>query len=472
MLTATRRRQLGAFYTPSDVAQRLTEIALDGSGAHALVCDPACGDGAFLVAAALVLAARGGDRAAIAREQLWGADIDASAVAGARAAIIEVCGADPGDHLVVSDGLALGERWPARFDAVVGNPPFLNQLERATVRSGDLPSELAAVAGPYTDTACLFLVAAQSLVRDSGRVVLVQPQSLLAARDATAVRAALTPDLEGLWSCDDRLFDADVRVCAPVLRRAGAARLRRWVGRAVEPADDVDPPGGGTWSSLLPTTVPPVALSPGGGVLGDLADATAGFRDQFYGLAPHVADERDGDRPLLVTSGLIDIGRIAWGERSARFAGARYTHPRVDVDALPPSLRRWVDDRLRPKVVVATQTKVLEAAVDGAGAWVPSTPVLSVEPRVSDDVWRAGAVLCAPPVSAWAARTFAGAALAADTIKLSAKQVRAIPLPANAAAWCAGAEALRDGDVDACATAMNRAYAVGDDVLAWWFARR
>ena len=31
-----------------------------------------------------------------------------------------------------------------------------------------------------------------------------------------------------------------------------------------------------------------------------------------------------------------------------------------------------------PKVVVATQTRVVEAAVDPTGEWIPSTPVVSV----------------------------------------------------------------------------------------------
>jgi len=360
------------------------------------------------------------------------------------------------------------------FDAVVGNPPFLNQLETLTVRSGAGYTDVSAHAGPYTDTAWLFLLASIALARSHGRVVLVQPQSLLAARDAAGVRRAVTPHLEGMWSCDERIFAANVRVCAPVLGADSgtAARVRRWAGRDVRPVAPAARPTGATWSALLPTGVPTVTLSHEGGVLGDIADATAGFREQFYGLAPHVIDARDDTRPRLVTSGLVDVGRIAWGERTARFAGARYEHPRVDVAALPMRLRRWVADRLRPKVVLATQTKVLEAAVDAHGAWVPSTPVIAIEPHDVDDVWRVGAVLLAPPVSAWAASTFAGAALAANAIKLSAKQVCTAPLPGDQAAWHAGATALRDGDVESCAQQMNGAYEASDEVLAWWYGRR
>jgi hypothetical protein len=131
-----------------------------------------------------------------------------------------------------------------------------------------------------------------------------------------------------------------------------------------------------------------------------------------------------------------------------------------------------VQDRLRPKVVLATQTRVLEAAVDVDGSWVPSTPVISVEPVAPEDVWRVGAVMLAPPVSAWALANHAGAALAANAIKLSAKQARTMPLPVDDRAWRAGAVALRSGDIERCAAAMTAAYRASDEVLEWWNTRR
>ena len=172
--------------------------------------------------------------------------------------------------------------------------------------------------------------------------------------------------------------------------------------------------------------------------LGQIASATAGFRDQFYGLAPYVIDLRTADDhafPRLVTCGVIDPGQCAWGQRSLRFAGKRYEHPRVDLAAMTDNpLRRWVADRLVPKVVLATQTKVLEAAVDVDGTWIPSTPVIAVH-APPDQLFRVAAVLLAPPVSAWASSVYAGVALTSDAIKLSARQVLEIPLPTTVAAW-------------------------------------
>ncbi|MEY2461565.1 MAG: hypothetical protein QOG30_3395 [Acidimicrobiaceae bacterium] len=476
MLSPARRRELGAFYTPADVAERLVAIALDGLRGTPLVCDPSCGDGAFLLAAGRALEGRGIPRDRIARDLLWGIDVDPAAVDAAAVAIAEWAGVSPGDHVLVGDGLA-DAGWSGRFDAVVGNPPFLNQLERATVRNHT--TRWSAAGGPYADTAFLFLLAAIDLARAGGRIVLLQPQSLAAARDAAAIRDAVldAAALVGMWTCDEFVFDASTRACAPVVVRGGHQpdRIARWRDRGVEPAAPVAWARDATWSRLLVRRdeAPPVRLG-GPDHLGQLVSATAGFREQFYGLVPYVVDASDADDrafPRLVTCGVIDPGRCAWGERSLRFAGQRWHHPRIDLAAMPDGpLRRWVVDRVVPKVVLATQTKVLEAAVDVAGAWVPSTPVIAVH-APPGELFRVAAVLLAPPVSAWATATYAGVALTADAIKLSARQVLEIPLPTNEAAWARAAAAIAAGDVLEAGRLMTSAYGCDGDVTQWWANR-
>jgi hypothetical protein len=97
-------------------------------------------------------------------------------------------------------------------------------------------------------------------------------------------------------------------------------------------------------------------------------------------------------------------------------------------------------------------------------------------------LWHAAAVLLAPPVSAWALGRHAGAALSADAIKLSARQVLGIPLPSDDRAWDEGAACLaalvgtpdpagHRGALAAFGAVMNRAYGAGPEVLAWWIDR-
>lgn len=467
---------MGAFYTPGDVADRLVAIALDGVDGAPLVCDPSCGDGAFLLAAARALEARGLDPQRIARDLLWGSDVDAAAVDAARDAITAWTGTSPGDHLRWADGLDdLG--WSEHFDVVVGNPPFLNQLERATVRAR--PTRWDECAGAYTDTAFLFVLVGLDLVREGGRVVLVQPQSFAAARDAAGVRDAVRRRgaVIGMWTCDEFVFDASVRVCAPVIERGASPRpaVRRWHGREVSATTAAASEPSATWSRLLVRAdEAPIVELVANERLGSIASATAGFRDQFYGLTDHVVDREHADEhewPRLVTCGVIDPAACTWGARPVRYAGLRWQHPRVDLAGIgDAAVRQWVTDRLVPKVVLATQTRVLEAALDRDGTWVPSTPVIAVH-APAEALFRVLAVLLAPPVSAWAASGFAGTALASDAIKLSARQVLQAPLPVRDAEWVRAATALEAGALHEAGHLMTEAYDVDGDVFDWW-ARR
>jgi hypothetical protein len=229
----------------------------------------------------------------------------------------------------------------------------------------------------------------------------------------------------------------------------------------------------------------------GKGTVADLAVATAGFRDEYYGLAPHVGEADAGveHKTILVTSGLIEPARSAWGRREVRFAGRGWTAPVVDLDGLrqrTPRVARWVEARLRPKLLVATQSTVLEAVADPEGNWVPSVPVVSVEPHDVADLWRLLAILISPVATAWALERYGGAGLSASALKLSAKQLLCIPLPCRYDLWEAASRSCRAAsqqtdehlwrnDLKATAHMINAAYGLdvvaSDRLLSWWTAR-
>ncbi len=467
------RRRRGAWSTPPRLVDHLLDVALEpvlaqrSSPVGLRVLDPACGDGRILVAAAHRIARRFAVTVDEAARCLVGVELDGATAEQARARL--------GPSGTVVSGDALGLDWDTTFDVVVGNPPYLNQLAAATSRRGRSPWG----GGPYADAAVAFLGLSLQLARpDRGRAALVLPQSVLATRDAAGVRAGALAGarLESLWWAGEQVFDADVLTCiAGFVRNEAQVDVRLWRGarfEALAPADGRDLVTRPTWSHLVADAAGiPVVVARTDGCLGDWANATAGFRDQFYGLAPFVHDGH-GEAPL-VTVGLIEPGRSAWGERPARFAGQRYDRPGVDVAALEradPRLARWVAARRVPKVLLATQTPVLEAAVDEAGTWVPSVPVISIEPRPGADLWSIAAVLGSPVTSAWAAGTYLGAGLGATAIKLSARQALTLPWPAGPLDEAAAL--LRHGDLDAAAIASMRAYCVEDDeVLAWWRGR-
>jgi predicted RNA methylase len=547
MLGDEHRHRNGVHYTPAPTAVALVALALDGlegavAGEGPRVCDPSCGGGVFLLAVADRLVAAGASPAD-ALSTLAGIDLDPLAVEVTRAALV-LWGAMRGLHgdelvavarqvarsVVVGDALA--ERWPGEgsLAAVVGNPPFGGQLARSTARdragSDAARALLGGSAAGYADTAGLFLVRAVAASAPGARVVLVQPLSFLGARDAGAVRRRLTDHavLESVWLAGERLFGASVDVCAPVLRVAGplavpdvgaAVVIRR--GGEVEVVAEVATERldrAGSWAPVVAaaTGVPAVDLS-GREVLGAWARATAGFRDEFYALAPFVVDRPDlasrSDRPglapmpegsaRLITAGLVEPAHVVWGRRTTRLAGQRLTAPVVRLGALrawaegPDGDRRlaaWADARLRPKVVVATQTRVVEAALDDDGDWWPSVPVVSVVLDAEHDDTHhrllALAALTAPPVSAWAAERSGGTALTPQALKLSAKQVLEVPLPVDRDLWEQGAAelALVAATVEAAARRhhlleagrlLTAAHRLPPDeaeaVLTWWADR-
>lgn len=516
-----RRRVQGLHVTPRWLADHLVALAVPPAGAGSpagaghppagtavpgrpAVCDPACGGGAFLLAAARRLHGRGIGRREIVRDLLWGADVDAVGLAAAEAALALWAGeAPPLGRLVVADPLAAGrDAWPrvppGGFDAVVGNPPFQSQLGRATARSDPDRRRLRERFGPavraYTDTAWLFLLLGCELARPGGRVVLVQPQSVVAARDADAVRSAVgrAAVLRDLWVDGGRVFDAAVRVCAPVLERrpvpppgeGTAAPTSGVPDSAATAATSSSGDAGDPWARLWSRAVdlPRVRL-PQTPALGERAAVLAGFRDQYYGLVGAVrevvpSDAEDAIAPL-VTSGAIDWAACTWGRRPVRYAKRRWHAPVVDLARLasdaPPAARRWVQRTRAPKLVVATQTRVVEAAVDVEGTWVPSVPALAVVPHDPGELWRLAAAVLSPAASAWLARRGAGTGLDRGSLKVAGPDLAELPLPVDVGAWDAAAAALEGyvatpgaDTLAAYLDAAARAYGTAAEVSAWW----
>lgn len=503
-LDVRHRHQMGVHYTPAAVASALAAIAL-GSDDHQTVCDPSVGGGAFLLAAADQLEQRGVPPEVVVTERLWGLDIDPDVVLVAEAALA-IWGSrsgrwvGPGDHLCVGDTLQVGRGGfaadTAPFDVVLGNPPFQNQMQASTARdvatARGLRDRWAAVAGPYADTAGFFMLAGLEMAASNGVVLLVQPESVLGARDAAPIRRQVLESsaIDGLWVGGSRVFAADVRVCAPLLRVGAtkASQVQRWTGPAVEAAGPLRRPDLDlSWSPLVADLLgTPAVHVDSVATLGEVAIATAGFRDEFYGLAPHTSDTPEAAEPKLITVGMIDPLRNRWGTGSFRYAGDRWTHPRVDTDALSeasPKLARWVNYRTVPKVMLATQTKVIEVVVDAVGDSVPCTPVIAVI-AAPDRLWHIAAALTSPVATAVALARVAGAALSHDTIKLSAKQVLELPTPTDAVRWDRGA-ALAESAAGATdpeawhaallelGTVMTESYGLsGDhDVVQWWASR-
>ncbi len=532
------RKGLGAYYTPPDVVDGLLRLTLDpilaeleSAGPSAVervrVLDPTCGSGNFLVAV-LERVMDSLQRCGVALAEVGlralncvaGIDLDERAATVCRQRLADRAGAASPEtcrkQIRVADSLLMPHESPLTlfvedqlldwdsfrseigaedgFDLVVGNPPFLSQLHADTAfdkgYSASLKDRFGDLLATYTDPASLFLVVGADLLKPlGGRLCLIEPLSVLASRGAANVRTALSrASLTDAWFAEKQVFDdAAVEVWAPIFEAGATSRQTTVrvgpqmteIGIVTLSDDDQ-----GSWSPLLAA----VRGVPDGdwrseGTLADIATATADFRDQYYGLAGSVVDERDReDLPRLVTAGLIDPGRLLWGDRPTRFNKVTFQAPRVDVETLDEELRAWAKARLVPKVLVATQTRVLEAIVDDSGELVPSVPVLTVESE-RENLWKIAALLSSPPVAAIAARRHLGSALSADALKLSASEILALPLPRIQERWTRAGELFRQASgsgeptrtelLEASAAEMCAAYGIEevDGLLEWWRRR-
>jgi len=479
--TRSERRQLGAFYTPPALVNLLIREVLEpafdkrsGRSTPPMVIDPSCGDGRLLAAAGEAIRQHYG---VDPTPFLVGAELDKATALDTRRRL--------GCTVLVGDARAVlqDDAHLHAYGAVIGNPPYLSQLAASTARGG----RSALGGGPYADVAAEFLALSLRLARPEGaRIGLVLPMSILATRDVAPIRADVEASacIDLCWWADEPVFDANVRTCILGFvtgeQNTGGSQhsVRRFRSTELTPVAPVTQPASASqrsWSWLVADAlgVPPLVLSDNAGTLGDIALCRGDFRDQYYGLVGAVSDTADG--PSLITSGLIDAGVCRWGRTPTRFGKVRYDAPRVDLSLLDPKLRAWAESRLVPKVLIASQTKAIEAVADPTGAWIPSVPVVSVMPNDPADVWRIAALLTSPVASAWLAHERAGTGLSAQTIRVVASDLARLPLPVDQPAWDEAVTLLASGDIAACGRQMMRAHAI-DSASAfalydWWLPR-
>ena len=490
--TSRRRKQLGAFYTPMILADVLVElsvkpwlkeqVAVRSKNVGALgaklprikisarstrvvhacptLLDPACGSGNLLIAAARELVRAGCSKAAIA-SAMHGVDIDPIAVSIARTRLAHFLRLGPVATRQLSRQVRVGDalfekNLQSAFDIVLGNPPFLNQLIGATVvdrrRAQKLVQRFDGAVRGYADMASAFLLLGAQALKPGGRMAMIEPVSVLSAAHAHLVRERVgkLAQLECIYFERQRWASASTHVA--ILAFANhAARTRKNQGHSLRvlPLPALTLPWSawqGRWSAAMAAHAGvPRVKQRAHGVIGDRARVAADFRDQYYGLRGAIHDSKSSHGLRIVTTGLIDWAHCMWGDRPVRLLGKVWKHPEVNERAIAddPYMKDWLADAKRPKVLVAVQTKALEAVVDATGHMAPSVPLIRVVPHKRSDLWRILAVVLSPATSAEAWWRHAGAGLSPHALKLSAKQIAALPLPTNVSAWNRAADVLK-----------------------------
>lgn len=200
-MSISDRKRHGVVYTPPSIVALILDHTLpsDAAGlASASVCDPACGDGAFLTAVARRLLERLDYAVAlVALRRMAGYDIDAAAIARCRAQLDAVLaeyhpGARVDWNLRVRDafdGDAFAGDW-GRFTHIVGNPPYVRVQHLEQAGRQRIAGRWQVIRGA-TDLFLVFYELGLNLLCAGGVLGYIAPSSWLRSESGAALRRLL-----------------------------------------------------------------------------------------------------------------------------------------------------------------------------------------------------------------------------------------------------------------------------------------
>lgn len=202
MQLSTRQR-LGRYYTPGWLAEELVKWALPKTGS---LLDPSFGGCAFLEAALKYLKGKSVRRAG---ELIHGVDVDRHALKYAESLFQ---GGVPRSNILIDDFMT--ERvfaGLARYDAVVGNPPYIrhHRLSDAVIENAQRAIAPFAAISKRSSGWAYFAVLAAELVRDGGRMAFILPGAVLHSDYGSQVSKKLSERFQcvTMLHIPERLFD-------------------------------------------------------------------------------------------------------------------------------------------------------------------------------------------------------------------------------------------------------------------------
>jgi SAM-dependent methyltransferase len=398
-LSRAQKRSHGVYYTPPEIARLVVERTLApllaplsprgrGAGGEGLaphdtptrplrILDPACGAGEFLVAAREFL----NDQP----HELIGIDIDSQAVQTTRERL--AAKESPSVHVCVADALAESALPQNSFDAVIGNPPYVNIRELARQRGPDevarLRERFRTARGNF-DLYVLFIERALQWLKPGGCCGLIVPNKWATLDYARECRKLLLEQAtldEVIDLSAHRIFrQASVYPHVLIFRKQSAAanhavRVQE-CGPLAPRADNRDPIlsietfinqsllNSETFAFRQGFNIEAQVETLPLGQVASLQCGTTGYAAARIGDSLIEADAAAPPALSFITSGNIDRYAIIPG--NVRFLGKTWRDPRLPL-AAPPLTARQKKLFGTTKIVIAGMSRRIEAAWDASG---------------------------------------------------------------------------------------------------------
>jgi len=473
------RKVQGAYFTPPELVHSMVRQCLASLPAGEItILDPACGGGAFLLAAYTQLLQRlqtldAAARSALLQHRIYGVDCDPLAVAVTRLSLLLKC-REPGwepslpapdlrhtihcgnslvdlDHTPGSYELA-GRPWQTRlaplarqggFDSVVGNPPYLD----AEGMTRHQPALRRYCTGRYRaargnwDLFCVFIERALSWCKEGGWHSFVVPNKLLSVPYGGVVRSLLATENRLVQIRDYSrlsLFPASVYPITYQVQHtpADTTPIRyEWMAdlNQVEQQYWVNPadfqPGDRPWSlPASPDWERAIALLQAMTPLSQWATVTdAATVAEAYAIQPLLQEACENQPGLpVVNSGTLDRYRYLWGEKRLRYLGTTYQHPVIPLRQWPQLPPQRLFQARQPKILIASMTRRLEAFLDETGGILAGKSTTVILPH-TNPYWLLG-LLNSQLIQTWFAHTYGGNRLQGGYLRVGPAQVRQIPI--------------------------------------------
>jgi adenine-specific DNA-methyltransferase len=225
----TEQKLRGGYYTPPDLAAFLAKWVKEIAPKRIL--EPSCGDGVFFDALAKV---KGFQKTAVTGFELDAVEAK-KAYARAREVGLKGTTIHPNDFLQWA--IEHLDNDNARFDAVVGNPPFVRYQYLPApfqARAERIFSELKLPFTKHTNAWVPFILASLGLLRPGGRLAMVVPAEIIHVTHAQSLRSYLGSECRRLVIIDpEELWFANTLQGAVILlaeKRQGKAEKAEGLG--------------------------------------------------------------------------------------------------------------------------------------------------------------------------------------------------------------------------------------------------